>query len=63
MVQLTLYHLRALGVMWEHPTKRAALPGSQDVRTTPRGAERDTCRRCKRATFRQSRSIRDLKAS
>jgi hydroxybutyrate-dimer hydrolase len=37
MVPLTLYHLRALDMMWEHLTAKAPLPESQVVRTTPRG--------------------------
>ncbi len=39
MVPLTLYHLRALNLMWAHLTRNAALPPSQVVRTTPRGGE------------------------
>ncbi len=39
MVPLTLYHLRALDLMWDHLTKSAPLPESQVVRTTPRGGE------------------------
>jgi hydroxybutyrate-dimer hydrolase len=39
MVPLTLYHLRALDLMWAHLTTKAELPPSQVVRTTPRGGE------------------------
>ena len=39
MVPLTLYHLRALDLMWDHLTKQAPLPESQVIRTTPRGGE------------------------
>ncbi len=39
MVPLTLYHLWALDLMWDHLTKQAPLPESQVVRTTPRGGE------------------------
>ena len=39
MVPLTLYHLRALDLMWAHLTEKAALPPSQVIRTTPRGGE------------------------
>jgi hydroxybutyrate-dimer hydrolase len=39
MVPLTLYHLRALDLMWAHLTRQAELPPSQVVRTTPRGGE------------------------
>lgn len=39
MVPLTLYHLRALDLMWAHLTTGAPLPESQVVRTTPRGGE------------------------
>ena len=39
MVPLTLYHLRALDLMWDHLTKGAPLPDSQVLRTTPRGGE------------------------
>ena len=39
MVPLTLYHLRALDLMWDHLTKQAPLPESQVVRTTQRGGE------------------------
>ena len=39
MVPLTLYHLRALDLMWDHLTKGAPLPNSQVLRTTPRGGE------------------------
>ena len=39
MVPLTLYHLRALDLMWDHLTEHAPLPESQVVRTTPRGGE------------------------
>lgn len=36
-VPLTYYHLRALDMMWAHLTEGAPLPGSQIVRTRPRG--------------------------
>jgi hydroxybutyrate-dimer hydrolase len=39
MVPLTLYHLRALDLMWAHLTNKSELPPSQVVRTTPRGGE------------------------
>ena len=39
MIPLTLYHLRALDLMWAHLTKGAPLPASQVVHTTPRGGE------------------------
>jgi hydroxybutyrate-dimer hydrolase len=39
MVPLTLYHLRALDLMWAHLTEKAALPPSQVIRTKPRGGE------------------------
>ncbi len=39
MVPLTLYHLRALDLMWDHLTKGSPLPESQVVRTTPRDGE------------------------
>ena len=39
MVPLTLYHLRALDLMWAHLTEQKPLPPSQVVRTTPRGGE------------------------
>ena len=39
MVPLTLYHLRALDLMWDHLTQQAPLPESQVVRTTQRGGE------------------------
>lgn len=39
MVPLTLYHLRALDLMWAHLTAGQPLPPSQVVRTTPRGGE------------------------
>ena len=39
MVPLTLYHLRALDLMWAHLTEKSALPPSQVIRTTPRGGE------------------------
>ena len=39
MVPLTLYHLRALDLMWAHLTRKTDLPPSQIVRTTPRGGE------------------------
>lgn len=39
MVPLTLYHLRALDLVWEHLTAGAPLPESQVVHTTPRGGE------------------------
>ena len=39
MVPLTLYHLRALDLMWAHLTENKPLPPSQVVRTTPRGGE------------------------
>ncbi|WP_315838161.1 3-hydroxybutyrate oligomer hydrolase family protein [Bradyrhizobium prioriisuperbiae] len=39
MVPLTLYHLRALDLMWDHLTAGRPLPASQVVRTTPRGGE------------------------
>jgi len=39
MVPLTLYHLRALDMMWAHLTAGAPLPESQVVHTTPRGGE------------------------
>jgi hydroxybutyrate-dimer hydrolase len=39
MVPLTLYHLRALDLMWAHLTAKKSLPPSQVLRTTPRGGE------------------------
>ena len=39
MVPLTLYHLRALDLMWDHLTKGSPLPDSQVLRTMPRGGE------------------------
>jgi hydroxybutyrate-dimer hydrolase len=39
MVPLTLYHLRALDMMWAHLATKAELPPSQVVRTNPRGGE------------------------
>jgi hydroxybutyrate-dimer hydrolase len=39
MVPLTLYHIRALDMMWEHLTANKRLPQSQVVRTTPRGGD------------------------
>jgi hydroxybutyrate-dimer hydrolase len=39
MIPLTLYHLRALDLMWDHLTKGATLPQSQVLHTTPRGGE------------------------
>jgi hydroxybutyrate-dimer hydrolase len=39
MVPLTLYHIRALDMMWEHLTANKPLPQSQVVRTTPRGGD------------------------
>lgn len=39
MVPLTLYHLRALDLMWAHLTAGQPLPASQVVHTTPRGGE------------------------
>jgi hydroxybutyrate-dimer hydrolase len=39
MVPLTLYHLRALDLMWAHLTEKAPLPPSQVIRTTPRRGE------------------------
>ena len=39
MVPLTLYHLRALDMMWAHLVAKTELPPSQVVRTTPRGGE------------------------
>jgi hydroxybutyrate-dimer hydrolase len=39
MVPLTLYHLRALDLMWAHLTENSALPPSQVIRTTPRGGD------------------------
>ena len=39
MAPLTLYHLRALDLMWDHLTKGAPLPESQVLRTTPRGGD------------------------
>ncbi len=36
-VPLHVYYLRALDALWSHLTAGAALPGSQVVRTTPRG--------------------------
>jgi hydroxybutyrate-dimer hydrolase len=39
MVPLTLYHLRALDLMWQHLTENKPLPPNQVVRTTPRGGE------------------------
>jgi len=39
MVPLTLYHLRALDLMWDHLTKGAPLPESQVLRTLPRGGD------------------------
>ena len=39
MVPLTIYHLRALDLLWAHLTNKAELPPSQVVRTTPRGGE------------------------
>ena len=37
MVPLTFYHLQALELLWAHLTAGAPLPGSQVVRTIPRG--------------------------
>ena len=37
MIPLTLYHLRALDLMWEHLTKGSPAPENRVVRTTPRG--------------------------
>jgi hydroxybutyrate-dimer hydrolase len=42
MVPLTLYHLRALDLMWAHLTEKSALPPSQPIRTTPCGGEAGT---------------------
>ena len=39
MVPLTLYHLRALDMMWAHLVAKTEAPPSQVVRTTPRGGE------------------------
>lgn len=39
MVPLTLYHLRALDMMWAHLVAKTDLPRSQVVRTNPRGGE------------------------
>jgi hydroxybutyrate-dimer hydrolase len=39
MIPLTLYHLRALDLMWDHLTKGSPLPESQVLHTTPRGGE------------------------
>ncbi len=39
MVPLTLYHLRALDLMWDHLTEGAPLPESQVPHTTPRAGE------------------------
>ena len=39
MIPLTLYHLRAVDMMWAHLTPKTELPPSQIVRTTPRGGE------------------------
>ena len=37
-IPLHLYYIRAMDAMWAHLKTGAALPGSQVVRTTPRGA-------------------------
>jgi hydroxybutyrate-dimer hydrolase len=39
LVPLTLNHLRALDLMWDHLTKGASLPESQVLHTTPRAGE------------------------
>ncbi|HWK45400.1 MAG TPA: 3-hydroxybutyrate oligomer hydrolase family protein [Stellaceae bacterium] len=39
MLPLTYYHLQALDLMWAHLTAQVPLPGSQVIRTIPRGGE------------------------
>jgi hydroxybutyrate-dimer hydrolase len=54
MVPLTLYHLRALDLMWDHLTEGAPLPESQVVQTMPRGGEAGHAPQSTPPTFRRS---------